>query len=617
VSKASRKARSKPSASELIEKGNRLRNLGDWTKAEECYIRATKADPANLDAWTELGFLQADSRRFSEAAVCLRKVAKNGASAVNDPQEAVRLLAEIAAARPDWARGQYSLGCAYEYLAEHGLARQHLANALRMDPSMLAAVEALYARMFWTEKKYTDAIAAADRSLAANPDYYLALVVRGKACSALGRMSEVIDCLRRSVQIVPDPIIHSSLLFNMNYLAETTPETLYAEARRWNTLCAAPLASEIQPHTNWPDPERRLKLGYVSPDLYGHPIAKFMLPVFEHHDRSRFEVLAYAVGSKSDDITECFRTRVEHFVTLPADEKKLAKRIRADRIDILVDLAGHTTGEAYLAFARKPAPIQVSWLGVMSTTGMSTMDYFLGDAEMPCPGTEHLFSETVYRLPRAVCCYRPGTNARVAPAPYLERGDITFGCFNSSHKITREVVKLWSAILHLVRGSRLLLKYHDLDEGARQAPLLAWFAEDGIPSQRILFAGASLSTHYFEEYARIDIALDPFPYNGGSTTLDALWMGVPVVTLAGRLAVQRHGACFLTAAGLPDLVTHSPEQYVTTAVFFAQTVPKIPGSRENLRKALQASPLMDEIGLVRSAENAFRDMWRTWCRGRN
>jgi predicted O-linked N-acetylglucosamine transferase (SPINDLY family) len=471
--------------------------------------------------------------------------------------------------------------------------------------------------MFWTEKKYTDAIAASDRSLAANPDYYLALVIRGRACSALGRMSEVVDCLRRSVQIVPDPIVHSSLLFNMNYLAETTPETLYAEARRWNTLCAAPLASEIQPHTNWPDPERRLKVGYVSPDLYGHPIAKFMLPVFEHHDRSRFEVFAYAVGSKSDDITECFRTRVEHFVTLPADERKLAKHIRADRIDILVDLAGHTTGEAYLAFARKPAPIQVSWLGVLSTTGMSAMDYYLGDAEAPCPGTDHLFTETVYRLPRALCCFRPGTDAPVAPAPYLERGDITFGCFNSHRKITREVVKLWSAILHLVPGSRLLLKYHDLDEEARQAPLLAWFAEDGIPSQRILFAGASLSTHYFEEYSRIDIALDPFPYNGGSTTLDALWMGVPVVTLAGRLPVQRHGASFLTAAGLPDLVTHSPEQYVTTAVFFAQTVPKIPGSRQNLRKALQASPLMDEIGLVRSAENAFRDMWRTWCRGRN
>ena len=603
-----------PVATKLIEEGNRLRNLGDWINAEESYIRATEIDLENRDAWTELGFLLADSRRFPEAAVCLRNVTNNGAAARNGPQESLRLLAEIAQARPDWVRGQYSLGCAYEHFVQHDRARQHLANALRLDPSRLAAVEALYARMFWTEEKYADAIAAADRALAANPGYYLALVVRGRACAAQCRMPEMVDSLRRSLEIVPDVVIHSSFLFDITCLSETTPEVFYAEACRWNALYAAPLASQIQPHTNRPDPERRLKLGYVSPDLYGHPIAKFILPVFEHHDRSRFEVFAYAVGTKSDEITEWIQQHVDHFVAFPADPKKLAERIRADGIDILVDLAGHTTGEAYLAFARKPAPIQISWLGVLSTTGMPVMDYFLGDAEMPCQGTEHLFTETVYRLPRAFCCYHPGTDAPVLPGPYQERGDITFGCFNSPRKITREVVKLWSAILHLVGGSRLLLKYYLLDEEARQAPLLAWFAEDGIPSQRILFVGGSKSADYFQEYGRIDIALDPFPYNGGSTTLDALWMGVPVLTLAGRSPVQRTGACLLTAAGLPDLVTHSPEQYVTTAVFLAQTVPKIPDSRRNLRKALQASPLMDEIGLVRSAEDAFRDMWRAWCK---
>lgn len=260
--------------------------------------------------------------------------------------------------------------------------------------------------------------------------------------------------------------------------------------------------------------------------------------------------------------------------------------------------------------------MQVSWLGALGTTGMPAIDYSLGDAEMPCPGTEHLFSEKVYRLPRAFCCYRSGGLATVLPAPFLERGYVTFGSFNSPRKITRDVVKLWSAILHLVSGSRLLLKYHLLEEESRQAPLLAWFAEDGIPSQRIFFAGRSRSNDYLLEYGRIDIALDPFPYNGGSTTLDALWMGVPVVTLAGGLPVQRTGACLLTAAGLPDLVAHSPEQYVTTAVFLAQTVPKIPDSRLNLRNALKRSPLMDEIGLVHALEQAYRDMWRTWCRAR-
>jgi predicted O-linked N-acetylglucosamine transferase (SPINDLY family) len=615
VKKAVRKEKSSASSARLVEEGNHLRELGDWNNARKSYVRATEIDAANWNAWTELGFLLADSLRFTEAARCLRKLIRNGASSANDTEAAVRMLAEIASARPDWARGQYSLGCAYEHLVEHVQARRHLANALQLDPSLRAAVEALDARMCWTEKNYTGAIAAADRALAANPSYYLALVVRGRACSVLGRMAEVDECLRRSLEIVPDATIHSSLVFNLNYLTAATPESLFDEARRWNTLYAAPLASGIQRHANRRDPERRLKLGYVSPDFYGHPITRFVLPVFEHHDRSRFEVFAYAVGTTSDHITEYFRTRVDHFVTLPADEKKLASRIRADGIDILVDLAGHTTGEAYLAFARKPAPIQISWLGVLSTTGLSTMDYFLGDAEMPCPATDHLFTETVHRLPRAFCCYRPATDAPVAPAPYLSTGYITFGCFNSPRKITREVVKLWSAILHLVGGSRLLLKYSGLEEEARQAPLLAWFAEDGIPNERLLFDGASLSTQYFEEYSRIDIALDPFPYNGGSTTLDALWMGVPVVTLAGRLAVQRHGACFLTAAGLPDLVTHSPEQYVTTAMFLAQTLPKIPDSRINLRKALEQSPLMDEIGLVRTVEDAFRDMWRKWCAG--
>jgi len=606
----------KSAAAKLVAEGDRLRESGEWIEAEEAYLRATQLYPDYKNAWIELGFLLADSRRFQEAIDCLHKVTGNGgcASSADVAKESVRLLAQIASDRPKWARGQYSLGCAYEQLAEHELARKHLANALRLDPSRLAAVEALYARMLWTEEKYTEAIAAADRALVANPNYYLALVVRGRACAAQGRMQDVVDCLRRSLAIVPEATIHSSLLFDITCLTDTTPEVLYEEARRWNALYAAPLASEIRPHNNSRDPERRLKLGYVSPDLYAHPIAKFMLPVFEHQDRSRFEVFTYSVGTKSDEITQWIQSQVEHFVSFPADPQKLAERIRADEIDILVDLAGHTTGEAYLAFARKPAPIQVSWLGVLSTTGMSTMDYFLGDAQMPCPGTEHLFTEQVYRMPRTFCCYRPGTDALVSPGPYQERGDITFGCYNSPRKITREVVRLWSAILHLVSGSRLLIKYHLMEEEARQAPLLAWFAEEGIPAQRILFAGGSKSTDYFEEYRRIDIALDPFPYNGGSTTLDALWMGVPVVTLAGRSPLQRTGACLLTAAGLPDLVTYSPEQYVTTAVFVAQTVPKIPDSRQNLRKALQASPLMDERGLVRATEDAFRDMWRAWCR---
>jgi predicted O-linked N-acetylglucosamine transferase (SPINDLY family) len=232
---------------------------------------------------------------------------------------------------------------------------------------------------------------------------------------------------------------------------------------------------------------------------------------------------------------------------------------------------------------------------------------------MPCPGTEHLFSETVYRLP-VLCSYRPfATDLPVAASPCLERGYITFGSFNGPRKITRDVARLWSAILHLVPESRLLLKYHGLENPAMQDDLRRWLTEDGIPEQRLRFAGAVPPREYLAAYSDIDIALDPFPYNGGSTTLDTLWMGVPVVTLAGRMAVQRCGASLLTAAGLPDLVANTPEEYIKTALFLVQAVQSAPDLRRNVRQALQSSPLMDEVGLVRSVEDAYRDMWRAWC----
>jgi protein O-GlcNAc transferase len=606
----------RPSATELVGQGDALRKSGDLPRAEKAYREAVRIDPSNAAAWSELGCLMMDCRRFGQSTACFREVL---GQAVTNPEDstaptAIKLLLEVVSRRPDWARGQFSLGCAYEHLGDNERARGHLGSALRLDPTRQVAVQALYARMYWSEGSWTEGLAAADRSLAANPDYFLALVIRAKCCAELDDTQSALSCMRRAIEIVPHSEFHSGLLFDINLLPETTPESLYAEARRWNACHAAPLANQIRPHSNTTDGERRLKIGYMSPDLYGHPIAKLLIPVLEHHDRSRFEVFVYSIGAKTDHITDYIRKSVDNFVAIRAPDVELAERIRADGIDILVDLAGHTTGSAYLTFALKPAPVQVSWLGVLSTTGMSTMDYFIGDAQMPCPGTEHLFTETVYRLPRSVCCYRPTADVPVAPAPYFEQGYITFGCFNSSRKINRDVVRLWSAILHLVPESRMLLKWHGMETEAKQRRLRQWFEEDGIPPVRLTFAGASTTTEYLMGYGAIDIALDPFPYNGGTTTLDTLWMGVPMVTLAGRLPVQRIAASILTAAGLPDFVAHTPEQYLKTALYLAAIVPKTPDLRQEIRRALAASPLMDEVGIVRDVENAYREMWRTWCR---
>ena len=609
-----------PSAMELVVEGSRLRQAGDWGGAEAIYRRATIADLHCSEAWSELGCTLADSRKFSEAAGCFhRALGKVETATTNEatPHEAVLLLQQIVSTKPQWCTGQFSLGCAFEHLGNFDQARTHLSVALQLDPSREAAVQALYARMFWAEQKWSEAIAAADRALAANPDYYLAHLIRAKSCSALSRMPEAVESLRLALGIVPDPVIHSDLLFEMNYLPDTTPETLFAEAYRWNTLYAAPLASRIGPHTNSPDPERRLKIGYVSPDLYQHTLMKFFPPIVEHRDRAKCEVFIYAAGPKSDHVSDAMRAMADKYTPFRGSYGELAERVRGDGIDILVDLAGHTMGTALLAFALKPAPLQVSWMGYAGTTGMPAMDYYLGDQHMPGQGAEPFFAEKLYRLPRVECCYRPIGDIPVGAAPCLERGHITFGCFNNPKKITRQAVMLWSAILHLVPESLLLLKFHGLDTEVQQARLRGWFEQDGIARKRIAFEGFSSPGDYLPAYNRIDIALDTFPYNGSSTTLDALWMGVPVVTLAGRLAVQRAGASILTGAGWPGLVAQTPEHYLKIALFLAAAVPKEPELRADIRKALLASSWMDETALVRSVEDAYRDIWRVWCRTRN
>jgi protein O-GlcNAc transferase len=606
---------------QLVGEAERQRRTGGGAPAEEIYRQAIGIDPRCDEAWAELGCFLVDRGRFSEARDCFRRVlelirpsARRGVDGGDVQREAIALLAEIAAARPAWAAGRLSLGCAYEALGEYGMARQYLDGATPLDLLREAVAHAVRARMHWAEDKMAEAIGDADRAIHADPANFLAHVVRSVACYSLCRTEEADAGRRRALEIIPNPVIHSAVLFGMNFLAASTPESLYSEARRWNSLYATPFEAEIRPHANLPDPDRRLRIGYVSPDLWNHAIMKFLPPLFERRDRERFEVLVYAVGSRQDDASEWVRRTVDRYVPFQGSTRELAERVRADGVDVLVDLAGHTMApEILLAFALKPAPVQVTWIGVPMTTGLSTIDYFLGDAHMPYPGTEHLFSETVYRLSQPIC-YRPFANVPVTPSPCLERGHITFGSFNNPRKITRQAVDLWSAILQAVPESRLLMKSSGLETEIVQQRFLDWFAGNGIRRERLEFAGASRALDYLAAYGAIDIALDPFPYNGGSTTLDTLWMGVPVVTLSGRLAPQCAGACILRTVGLSDMVADTPQQYVQAAVFLAGIVPKIPELRHNVRQAMVASPLRDEIGAVRAAEEAFRSMWRKWCR---
>jgi protein O-GlcNAc transferase len=274
VSKHITRLRRRPSALDLVRQGDGFRNSGDYPHAEEAYRKAVRIDQRCADAWAELGCLMMDCRRFAESAACFRQLlGRDGEAEADDPAKtAVKLLLIVVSLRPDWARGQFSLGCAYEHLGDNERARGHLSHALRLDPSRQAAVQALVARMYWFEGKWKEGIAAADRALEANPKFFLAHIVRSKCCLELGDIQQSIPSMLRALEIVPHRELHSAVLFEMNYLPETTPESFYAEACRWNSWYAAPLANQIRPHSNTPDPERRLKLGYVSPDLYGHDL---------------------------------------------------------------------------------------------------------------------------------------------------------------------------------------------------------------------------------------------------------------------------------------------------------------------------------------------------------
>ena len=275
------------------------------------------------------------------------------------------------------------------------------------------------------KEAWEEVIARATRVLEMDAGNLEALDHRRYAWYRLGYLNEHLADTKRSLEIAPDVEKHNGLLFKLNFLPETTPESLFDEGRRWDRLYAQPLAAGVLPHTNSRDVNRRLKVGYVSPDLYHHPIMKFLPPVFELHDRAGFEIFVYDIGTKKDSFTEYVKRTVEHYIELPADKEAIAGRVRADEVDILIDLAGHSmAAEGLLAFALKPAPVQATWLGCMATTGMAAMDYFIGDANMPCPGTDHLFSEKVLRLPRVQSVYRP----RQRCVSSAMAGSTTSGC---------------------------------------------------------------------------------------------------------------------------------------------------------------------------------------------
>jgi predicted O-linked N-acetylglucosamine transferase (SPINDLY family) len=572
--------------------GNALWDAGQRDRGLQSYHRAIALKPDFAEAHNNLGY-------------ALHQIGRGG--------EAIATLRRAIALKPDFAEAHNNLGKA---LCEAGRVDEAIAACRRAielaprDPKPYCNL----GNALWERLQCDKAIDTYQHALELDPDHAPTLNNLGNAYKEVGRLDDALDCLRRAARVKPDFVEPASnALLTLHYHPGYDAAAILEEHRRWARQYAEPLAGEIRPHENDRSPERRLKVGYVSPDFRNHPVGHAFLPLLAHHDRSRFEVIGYCDVRVPDRITERMRALVDQWQTIVhLDDAHLAERIRADRIDILVDLALHTAHNRMLVFARKPAPVQVTAFGMPATTGLATIDYRLTDPYLDPPGAgDELYSERSIRLPHSFWCYAEAEEAPpVGGLPALGNGFVTFGCLNQFSKMSRGALELWVRILQAAPSSRLTLS---APPGRHLEGVRALFRAGSVADQRLEVVAKTSRRRYFERFLGIDVGLDPFPYNGHTSTLDAVWMGVPVVTLAGRTAVGRGGVSLLSNVGMPELIACTGEEYVEIALGLARDLPALAELRARLRQQLRSSPLMDGPAYAAAVEAAFRTMWRQWC----
>jgi predicted O-linked N-acetylglucosamine transferase (SPINDLY family) len=404
------------------------------------------------------------------------------------------------------------------------------------------------------------------------------------------------------------------MVLSLNYLPAISPELVHAAHLGYGERFEGPLRGSWPVHANGCNPERRLKIGYVSADLRQHSVAFFMEPVLAHHDKTQVEVFCYYNDVRQDAVTERLKGHVDHWRPCKhLDDAALAAQVQADGIDVLVDLSGHTARNRLPVFGRKPAPVQVTYLGYPATTGLKAMDWRLVTAATDPEGTERWHSERLYRLPRSLWCYRPAADSPAVEAvlPAVRKGYVTFGSLNNLAKLSEATIRSWSLILKGVEGAKLALS--NLPEGRAREYLRERFAAEGIGPERLELHGKLPQGAYYALLNEIDIALDPYPYNGTTTTCQSLWMGIAVVSLIGETSVSRAGYALLKAINLEALAGRDEEEYRQIAIDLASDLSRLSALRSSLRARMEGSVLRDEAGFTRDLEGAYRAMWRAWC----
>jgi protein O-GlcNAc transferase len=579
-------------ANALVNLGNALCSLGRIDEAVATHESALRLNPGDADAQVGLGLARAAQGRFD--------------SAIAHYNEALRL-------NPRLRSALVALGRTLKTLGQHDAAAAAFRQAIALKHDDGAAWNGLGITLL-AQGAVTEAVDCFERVPRNSAEALAAQTNRARALSVQGCYEEAVASLREAIRLDPQPeAAWTSLLFALSYTPGVDPATVFKEHVAWgNTHARTPASPRDGIST---DPERPLRVGYVSPDFREHSVRYFIEPILAHHDPAAVEVFCYANLAIPDTATERFRRTCRHWRDIfGKSDEQAVELIRRDGIDILVDLAGHTGDSRLLLFARKPAPVQVSYLGYPNTSGLPQIDYRLTDEWADPPGQEAFHTETLVRLSHGFLCYQPPSTApAVEPPPVLRQGHVTFGSFNAPHKINQAVMDLWAAVLRETPGSRLVLKNRALRDTPTRERYLARLAEGGISADRVELIGwLDSSADHLALYHRIDIALDTFPYCGTTTTCEALWMGVPVVTLVGARHIERVGFSLLTQVGLPELAATDGNDYVRIAVELSGDAERLATLRYGLRERMRQSPLCDAEGFTRSLETAYRQMWRGW-----
>ncbi|HSH71491.1 MAG TPA: tetratricopeptide repeat protein [Methylophilaceae bacterium] len=609
--------------------GLTLKELAQLEEAETCYRKAIELSPEYSGAYNNLSACLKELIRIPEAIACSRRAIELCPDAINSLNnlgvmlyeegsldEAESVLKQAIAIDPHFAKAYSNLGAVYDAQLKIDDAVAFMQRALAEDPNLVEGYNNL-GRFYLHREKFADAEVNLLRAIEIKPDYFEAYSNMGSACMLQGRLEAAVDWFRKALAINPRyNQALSNLLFCITHNPTLDKAAIFAEHKTFGERFETPLISSWPQLTNSKDKQRRLKIGFVSGDFRNHPVAFFIEPVLEHLAQNPgLSLHAYSNTKSYDKVSIRIREHFNEWTnTIHFSDEAFAKQIQQDGIDILMDLSGHTAGHRLLTFARKPAPVQASWIGCPSTTGLTAMDYYLADSYLLPPGQlDDQFTEKLVQLPASApflpAEYSPAINA----LPALSNKHFTFASFNRPSKLSQSVIALWAKVLRAVPDSKMLLGAMQQDEG--RAKLLSWFEQEGISADRLILRTRSEMHDYLKMHQEVDLCMDTFPYNGGTTTWHAIWMGVPTLTLAGDMLPSRIGAGILGHVGLGDFVVTSQDEFVQKAIYWTQHLELLAQHRASMRERFAKSAPGQPAVIANGLAAAFRTMWHRWCDG--